>query len=84
MTVLCAFASLFRAMYLCISVNACVVRASVGVSAASRVKSWVWVGAVSVSTTQRAEDHGAACHCTAMFDLQMDSVVVDLQCSCTN
>lgn len=66
----------FRA-YACVWVSLCV---SVG----ARVKPWVWVGAVSVSAAQRAEYHRAARHRAAMFDLQVDSVVVDLQRSCRN
>lgn len=44
----------------------------------------VWVGAVAVSAAQRAEDHGAADNGAAVFDLQVDGVVVDLQGSCLN
>lgn len=47
------------------------------------MKPRVWVGAVPVAASQRAEDHRAAGHRAAMFDLQVDSVVVDLQSSCT-
>lgn len=53
-----------------------------GVPAGPRVQPRVWVGAVSVSATQRAEDHRTAHNGTAVFDLQVDGVVVDLQGSC--
>lgn len=55
-------------------------RVSVGAGVQSRVR----VGAVSVPAPQRAEDHGAACDGAAVFDLQVDGVVVDLQSSCAN
>lgn len=48
------------------------------------VEPWVRVGTVSVPTSQRAEDHGAASHGAAVFDLQVDGVVVDLQCAWSN
>lgn len=76
-------------VYLCFSVYAHVwvrVCVSVGmwVAAGARVKPRVRVGAVSVAAAQRAEHHGATGHCAAVFDLQVDCVVVDLQCSYTN
>lgn len=49
------------------------------VSAGTSVQPWVRVGAVAVSAAQRAEDHGAARNRAAMFDLQVDGIVVDLQ-----
>lgn len=49
------------------------------VSAGASVQPRVRVGAVAVSAAQRAEDHGAARNRAAMFDLQVDGIVVDLQ-----
>lgn len=49
------------------------------VSGGAHVQPRVWVGAVAVPAAQRAEDHGAASHRATVFDLQVDSVVVDLQ-----
>lgn len=60
----------------------CVSVVGVCVFAGARVQSWVRVGAVSVAAPQRAEDHGATGHRAAVFDLQVDGVVVDLQGSC--
>ena len=72
-------------VHLCFRVNDCVqVGLSVPVvvrvvSAGASVQPRVRVGAVAVSAAQRAEDHGAAGNCAAMFDLQVDGIVVDLQ-----
>lgn len=53
-------------------------------SAAGCVQPRVRVGAVPVAAAQRAEHHGAAQNGAAVFDLQVDGVVVDLQGSCPN
>lgn len=65
----------------CLCVRLCV---RVDVPAGAGMKPWIWVGTVPVAAPQRAEDHGAAGHRAAVFDFQVDSIVVDLQCSCTN
>uniref|UniRef100_A0A3B3TRL5 THAP domain-containing protein 1 n=1 Tax=Poecilia latipinna TaxID=48699 RepID=A0A3B3TRL5_9TELE len=79
---------LFLSVSLCWSVSAALptqrVSVRLSVSAAGRVQPRVRVGAVPVAAAQGAEHHGAAQNGAAVFDLQVDGVVVDLQGSCPN